>query len=495
MSSKNFMNAVITLMTQILSLILKFVLQWVFIKTLGAEYLGYNSVFTNILQMLNMADFGVGVAITSFLYKPISENNRKRINALMYLYRKIYTALGIFVFIVGMMILTILPWIIPNATCSNAYLRILFTINLAGTISTYFLAYNRSLLLAQQKAYYVNSVDFIVNLIVIVLQIITLFIWKSYIIYLLLSVGKNVISNYVVYSNCYKKNKFLKEETELLLVEEYRPKIWKYIKDVFISKVGAYIFYGTDNIIISIFKGPVLVGYLSNYTLVTVALQGIISQVFSALQAGLGYYLTITNDIFLKRKKVNFYFNINYIIANSCMVCCIFLFQPFINLYVGHGYLLSNITVYLLSINLYLTLMLNVPAQLFVIYKLHTYDKKIVALSAILNIVISASLVYGIGINGVLIGTFITSIIYLFSRVFIYYKIILKVSFTKFLAQFFFWIIISVATIIMLNYVDGFFPSSNWPLLLIKAMLLLCLSVLIPVVILLCGRFLQKRWT
>lgn len=177
------------------------------------------------------------------------------------------------------------------------------------------------------------------------------------------------------------------------------------------------------------------------------------------------------------------------------MVCCIFLFQPFINLYVGHGYLLSNITVYLLSINLYLTLMLNVPAQLFVIYKLHTYDKKIVALSAILNIVISASLVYGIGINGVLIGTFITSIIYLFSRVFIYYKIILKVSFTKFLAQFFFWIIISVATIIMLNYVDGFFPSSNWPLLLIKAMLLLCLSVLIPVVILLCGRFLQKRWT
>lgn len=493
MSSKNIKNAVVTFLTQILGLALKFILQWTFIKTLGAEYLGYNSVFTNILQMLNMADFGVGVAITSFLYKPIAKNDTKCINALMYLYRKIYMVLGVIVLLIGMAIFAILPWIIPNATCSNSYLRILFAINLAGTVSTYFLAYNRSLLLAQEKAYYVNSIDFIVNLSIIALQIVTLFIWKNYIIYLLLAVGKNILSNYIVYIHCYKENQFLKEKTDILLVDEYRPKIWKYMKDVFVSKIGAYVFYGTDNIIVSIFKGPVIVGCLSNYTLVTVALQGIISQVFSALQAGLGYYLTTTKDIFLKREKVNQYFDINFIIANSCMVCCIFLFQPFIGLYAGKEYLLDNSTVYLLGVNLYLTLMLNVPAQLFVIYKLHTYDKKIVGMSAVLNILISVSLVYFIGINGVLIGTFITSIIYLFSRVFIYYNKILHVSFIKFIFRFFSWMLISGVTIVIVGYIDNLFSSLTWLLLVFKAIIVFCVATLIPMTILLTKRLLQNN--
>lgn len=484
MRSKNLKNASVTFLTQIFSLLLKFILQKVFMQTLGAEYLGYNSVFTNILQMLNMADFGVGVAITSFLYRPIAENDTNRIHALMYLYRKIYTFMGIFVSIIGGVILVILPWIIPNASCSNSYLRILFVINLIGTISTYFLAYNRSLLLAQQRAYYVNTVDFLVNLGAISLQIATLLLWKDYIVYLLLAVGKNVLSNYIVYFNCYKRNRYLRNEADKEMVQEYKPQVWRYMKDVFVSKVGAYVYYGTDNIVISIFKGPIIVGYFSNYTLVTVALQGIISQVFSALQAGLGYYLTTTDDSLNKRHKTEVYFDLNYIIANSCMICCMFLFQPFIQLYAGQEYLLSDSTVYLLSINLFLTLMLNVPAQLFIIYKLHTYDKKIVGLSAVLNIVLSVSLVYFIGIAGVLIGTFVTSLVYLFSRVFIYYRKVLNMSFWIYASRFIIWILISIVTIWAAQYLDGLFTASDWLFLLLKAGLLFVATLVIPFILL-----------
>lgn len=51
------------------------------------EYLGYNSVFVNILQMLNLADLGIGVAITSYLYKPLAQNDNARITAIMGIYK------------------------------------------------------------------------------------------------------------------------------------------------------------------------------------------------------------------------------------------------------------------------------------------------------------------------------------------------------------------------------------------------------------------------
>ena len=83
-----YKNTLVTLLSQIIRILLGFILQRVFINTLGVKYLGYNSVYSNILQMLNLADLGVGVAVTSFLYKPLAENNKTKIKALMYLYKK-----------------------------------------------------------------------------------------------------------------------------------------------------------------------------------------------------------------------------------------------------------------------------------------------------------------------------------------------------------------------------------------------------------------------
>ena len=88
-----YINSIVTLFSQIVQIVLGFLLRKIFINTLGINYLGYNSVFLNILQMLNLADLGVGVAITSFLYKPLAEKNHGRINALMYLYKFLYLIL------------------------------------------------------------------------------------------------------------------------------------------------------------------------------------------------------------------------------------------------------------------------------------------------------------------------------------------------------------------------------------------------------------------
>ncbi len=92
------------MLTQILSLIFKFIIQTIFIKTLGAEYLGVNGLFTNVLQMLSLAELGIGSAITYNLYKPLANNNEKEIKAYMNFYKKAYNFIGLFILIIGLCI-------------------------------------------------------------------------------------------------------------------------------------------------------------------------------------------------------------------------------------------------------------------------------------------------------------------------------------------------------------------------------------------------------
>ena len=154
-----YVNSIVALGSQICQVLIGFITRKLFIDYLGVEYLGYNSVFGNILQMLNLADLGIGVAITSYLYKPLSENNKKKITAIMYIYKKLYSIIGFIVLGVGLVVSFFLKTLIPDANCGIWYLRLLFYINLVGTVSTYFLAYKRTLLIADQKSYLTNIAD------------------------------------------------------------------------------------------------------------------------------------------------------------------------------------------------------------------------------------------------------------------------------------------------------------------------------------------------
>lgn len=478
-----YKNTYITFFSQIVTLILKFGLQKVFIMTLGIEYLGYNAVFTNILQMLNMADFGVGIAITSFLYKPLAENNYNDINALIHIYKKFYHQIGLGIFALGGIILVLIPYIVADANCSNSYLRFLFFINLVGTVSSYFLAYKRTLTIAQQKAYFVNGIDLITNTICTLLQIITLFFFSNYMLYLCLNVIKNIVSNAIISLECKKRNPYLGKELNKEIESKYIKPLVSYIKDIFVSRVGAFIYHGTDNIIISAFKGSILAGYLSNYSIVTTALQTIITQIFIAQQATYGNYIIIEKNKKKQREMTDNYYYISFIIANLCLVCCINLFDPFIRLYLGNEFLLGYDVVILLSINLALTILCIVPSQIFAVFKLYHYDKKIVAVSALVNIIVSILLVKSLGISGVLIGTLITSLIYIFSRLYIISQKVFNISYAYYFNKILKYFLISICTIGISHLTLKKMCYNSWSAIVWTGLYLLIISLAVPTVL------------
>lgn len=455
-TKKAYINSGVTLVTQFFQILLGFVIRKLFINYLGVEYLGYNSVFTNILQMLNLADLGIGVAITSYLYKPLAKNDHARVAAIMAIYKKLYSILGMVVLVVGIVASIFLNILIPDATCSIWYLRILFYINLVGTVSTYFLAYKRTLLIADQKSYLTSITDTAIYFMVTILQLLFLIIRPNYVVYLSLNIAKNIISNIIVSKKVNKDYRYIKSKTDVGLVEEYKPKIAQYVKDVFISRIGAVVYYSTDNIILSVIKGSLLTGYLSNYTLISGQLNTVVTQVLSSVQATFGNFISTTNDKIARMKMTDNYFCVNFCIGNFCMLCYTLLAQPFIKLFFGENMLLGFSTAMWLGINLMLTFLIQLPSQVFVIYKLFRYDRPIIIISAVLNIIISVMLVNAVGMNGVLIGTFATSLIYLFSRFYIISKYVYNVKYWYYVRK-----ILRYAIISILTFLITFFATKN----------------------------------
>lgn len=171
-----------------------------------------------------------------------------------------------------------------------------------------FLAYKRTLLIADQKSYLTNVADTIVYFVISFLQLLSLIFKPSYIVYLSLNIAKNIISNIAVSIKVNKDYKYINQKPDRELVKEYKPQIVQYVKDVFVSRIGAVVYYSTDNVILSVLRGSLLTGYLSNYTLITGQLNTVVTQVLSSVQATFGNFINTTEDKTQRRKMTDNYF-------------------------------------------------------------------------------------------------------------------------------------------------------------------------------------------
>ena len=115
---------------------------------MGVEYLGLNSLFTSILQVLNLAELGVGSAMVYSMYKPIAENDKSTICALLKLYKKYYFFIGLIIACVGALLTSLIPKLISGDIPGQLNVYILYLLNLAATVMTYWLfAYKNSLIM------------------------------------------------------------------------------------------------------------------------------------------------------------------------------------------------------------------------------------------------------------------------------------------------------------------------------------------------------------
>ena len=77
-SENSIRNIKVSLLISVITTIAAFVNRTVFVNHLSTDYLGLNSLFSNILTYLSLTELGIGNAITFALYKPVKEGTTKR---------------------------------------------------------------------------------------------------------------------------------------------------------------------------------------------------------------------------------------------------------------------------------------------------------------------------------------------------------------------------------------------------------------------------------
>lgn len=405
--TKNAIKNIYTGITyQIIYTLLSFVTRTIFIYALSTEYLGINGLFSNILTMLSLAELGIGSAIIYSLYKPVAENNEKKISKLMNFYRLSYRFIGVLVLIIGILLLPFLDNLITTNK-NIPHLKVIYLLYLSSTVSTYFFAYKRSLLIASQKLHILNRIDSVVTVLLNVAQIAFLLLTHNFIIYLILQIifsySKNIVS--AIYTD--KKYPYLKKYKHLKLDIHEKKEILKNVKAMLYHKVGGVVLNATDNLIISKFISIVTVGIYSNYTMLINSVSAFLTQCFTSLTAGVGNLLVIDS----KEKAFRVFkemFLINFWLYSLCCICLVNLINPFIFIWIGKNYLLQTSTMVLVVINFYLVGMRQTVNIFKTTRGLFYKDRYKPIFECILNIGFSIYFVQKLGVFGVLLGTFLS---------------------------------------------------------------------------------------
>ncbi len=390
----------------ILNSILGFVCRMVFVQCLSADYLGVNGLFANILNMLSLAELGVGSAIVFALYKPLAENDQEKIASLMKLYAKAYRTIGLCIGLVGLALMPFLNFIIQEPPQIQESLYLLYAINLFNTASSYFFSYRTSLLIASQRNYIVGGVNYIITILQSVLQMIFLLVFRNYLGYLLIQTVGILCYNVIISWIAGKRYPIIKKKSVAPLPKDEQKTIFANIRDLMIYKVSSLMVNSTDNILITFFSGLATTGIASNYTLLVNTLNSLLGQVFNGLTASIGNHNA--SESAEKRYEMFSFLNLmNFWIFGWGALGIFYCSSDLVQLCFGEEYLLPIEIPFVLALNFFSVGMMNAIWTYKHTMGLFHYGRFIQFFTGILNLVFSIVLGTYWGLFGILFATFI----------------------------------------------------------------------------------------
>jgi len=476
-------NIIWGILNQGIMTFMPFIVRTVLLYTLGTEYLGLNSLFSSILQVLNLTELGFSSAINFNLYKAIAEKNTELICALMEFYKKVYRIMGLIILCIGLIIVPFLKSFINGSYLAEVNIYILYFIYLFNTVITYFLfAYKNALINAHQRIDVDNKVMMTTYLLQFSAQIILLYAFHNYYLYLVLMPICTVLANVIraiiankLFPNYSPRGK-LDSETMI--------NIKRRVSGVMISKFCVTSRNSFDNIFISSFLGLTSVAIYGNYYYVLSAVYSVLNALILSMQASVG------NSIVQESVKKNYHDmqKITFIfswLSTWCVICMLCLYQPFIKLWAGSDLTYPLHIVVMFCLYFYSLSMIAIVSMYAVSAGIWWEHRYAAIAEALANILLNYLFCRIWGVAGVIMATFISIILFNFIiRTNITFKVYFKkISPKAFYVNHLFYAVIAALTACFTYKICSFIPFNGLYELLIKG----CICVILPNIILLFG--------
>ena len=399
-------NIIFINISTIILMLASFACRMVFVRILNESYLGVNSLFSNVIGLLSVADLGIGSAIGFELYKPLAnkEANKDKLTKLMQFYKKCYWTIGTIIFVVGLMLIPYLHYFAKDPG-NIGNIRLYYIVFLFNSASSYFVSYKFTLTAADQKNYIYFIVNTLSTLLGDIVQIIALLLTRNYFVYLVSGSIMIFIVRLIASNRINKLYPFLKEKTDGKLDKTEISHITRNIKAIFIHKMADKFITQTDNIITSTFVGLSFAGLMDNYVLIISSIKSIATSISNSVIAGFGNMIATIKDKDLIYERYRQYRFLFMWIMGVFGICIFALINPLVSFLFGEKYLIPLYVLFVYMIEFYFSgestclSTIKEPAGIFV------QDRWISILRAIVNIVFSIIFAIKFGLVGVYMGT------------------------------------------------------------------------------------------
>lgn len=410
-TQKSIKNAQVSLIYYFIQLILAFFSRKVFFDYLGSEILGLNTTASNLLGFLNLAELGISAAVGYFLYQPLYDKDYNKLNKLVSLQGWIYRNVAIFILITSAILMCFFPMIFKKSPLPIWYAYFTFGTLLFSSILGYFFNYKQIVLYADQKNYKIQKYVQGTTVLKTIAQILTMsFLPFPFFEWLILEIAGSIVTTIILNKALKKEYPWLKTDISLgkKYIKEY-PEVLKKTGQVFFHKLAGVILNQSSPIIIYGFTSLTTVALYGNYILIVNKFSALIGTVFNSTGAAIGN-LIASKD---KPKIIKVFwelFDSRICISTISLICLYNLVNPFITIWLGEQYCLSNyfLLLYILLNSISMTrITVDNYISAFGLYK----DIWAPITEASLNIGLSIILGYLYGLNGIISGIILSQVI------------------------------------------------------------------------------------
>ena len=404
---RSMMNIKVGMVFYVLGLFLAFFSRKIFLDCLGAEFIGLTGMLMNIMSFLSVAELGVGTSIVYFLYKPLQEDNHKKINEVMSMLAYLYRCIGFIIGSCGIMVSLFFPWWFGHLTTGLPLVYFAFYSFLASSVAGYIFNYKQLLVSANQKQYLVNAWFQTISIAQSIVQMLLAYYYRN--LWLWVVVGLvftivGIIAFNIRIRQLYPWLRINMQEGRQNL-RQY-PEVLRKTRQIFVQKIKNFILYRSDEILVGIFVSVVQVAYFGNYTIITSKLNFLVNILSDGMNAGVGNLVAEGNDqntmkVFWELTAIRFF------ITGAVVFGLLLFLQAFIVCWFGAQYRLSDLIVYLLVFNIFIFLSRGVVENYISAHGLFS-DVWAAWTELALNLAVTLCLAPFFGIVGILLGKVIS---------------------------------------------------------------------------------------
>lgn len=402
-------NIITSVTNKLVIMLTNFIMRTVLIWYLGNVYLGLDSLFTSILQILSLTELGISSAMVYSMYKPLAENDTPAICALLKLYRTIYRYIALAMTVLGIAIVPLLRYIVKETLPDGLNLYLLYFINLGNTVISYLMfAYRSALFTADQKYSVNNNIYSVFKIGTTVLQIVAIISIQgnhrlAYYFYCLALPLSTVLKNLFTYY--LSKKMYPQYECEGKVPKDEINGIKKRVAGMFLHKLSFVFRDSLDSIIITAFLGLEILGKYQSYYFIINAISGIMILVSNSVTASVGNSLVVgtKEKNYADFKKIQLLYMWLTSWLTVCFAACL---QPFMQFWVTPEKTFDNDIIALLFCVYFFSIHFNRVCH---IYRdaagLWWHDRYRPIVETVVNLTLNILLVMFLGVPGVMLST------------------------------------------------------------------------------------------